>query len=268
MAAAVNPKPTAAMVRAALRTRYAAPAFALFEEVRNGTGGYGTRSADAIAMGLWPSRGIEIHGIEIKVRRSDWLAELKNPQKADEIAKFCDHWWIAAGDESVVKSGELPSTWGLLVLRGGVLVQKIQGTPAVPEPVDRMFVAALLRRAAHGMEKLQADARHEGSRQAKEHIPNIHKRDLELLQQELERAKKCIADFEHASGVSLSRWNGEELGTQFKRFLDLRKNYEPEPVDQLRNAASFLDRQAASLRDLCSRLEQQRDIAQEHKDAP
>jgi len=32
-------------------------------------------------MDLWPSGGLEIHGHEVKVSRSDWLRELKEPEK-------------------------------------------------------------------------------------------------------------------------------------------------------------------------------------------
>lgn len=251
------------MVRAALRKRYAAPEFALFEEVRNGTGGYGTRSADAVAMGLWPSRGIEIHGIEIKVRRSDWLSELKNPQKADEIAQYCDRWWLAVGDETVVKSGELPATWGLVVLRGDVLVQRIEAPALSPIPPSRMFIAALLRRVAHGLEKLQATARIEGYQRAEATMPATHERDMTQLRQESERSQELLASFELASGIQISKWShGTELGEQFARFMALRKMYDPKPVEQLQHAAQFLEREAARLREFGARLEDQRDIAQ------
>ena len=61
---------------ALLALRYAPPAYAFFEEVRAQTGYAAGGSADGLALSLWPSRGIELHGFEVKVSRSDWLREL------------------------------------------------------------------------------------------------------------------------------------------------------------------------------------------------
>lgn len=148
-------KPAAARVtdhdvRVALRKRFAAGAgWGLLEEVRNSTGhARVVRTADAIAIGLWPSRGMEIHGVEIKVARHDWVRELNAPEKAEEIARFCDRFWLAIGDESIVRDGELPPAWGLLVLKGGALVTAKEAERTEAQPLTRTFVAAMLRRAA------------------------------------------------------------------------------------------------------------------------
>jgi hypothetical protein len=79
---------TAAEVRAALMNRYCAPEWATFFEVANSTGGGAVRSADAVAMSLYPSRGLRLHGFEIKVSRSDWLHELKQPDKSVAVQRF------------------------------------------------------------------------------------------------------------------------------------------------------------------------------------
>src|SRR5690554_3797567 len=65
------------------------------EHVRNGTGFYGysddtykqyarcvgpLRTADFIAIDGWESKKHVIHGHEVKVSRSDWLTELKDPE--------------------------------------------------------------------------------------------------------------------------------------------------------------------------------------------
>lgn len=115
-------------------------------EVASGAG-TATRYADAIAMNLWPSRGLAIHGFEVKVSRGDWLRELKNPAKADVISAYCDYWWVVA-PEGIVLAGELPHGWGLMVPNKGVklrVVTKADNTAA--KVVDRAFVAAMLRRA-------------------------------------------------------------------------------------------------------------------------
>lgn len=92
-----------------LRRRYPAPAWAFLEEVRNQTGYARTiRTADALAMSLYPSRGLHLHGFEVKVSRADWFRELNDPKKAEEIAAYCvgvdtrvltmDLRWSRAGD--------------------------------------------------------------------------------------------------------------------------------------------------------------------------
>lgn len=255
-------KPSSAMVRAALRTRYAPPAFALLEEVRSHLGHEASRSADAVAISMWPSRGIEILGIEIKVSRADWLGELKKPQKADEIAKFCDRWWLAVGDESVVKLPELPEPWGLLVLQGASLVVKKEAPLLTPETLSKVFVASLLRRVAQGLDKLRASTAFEAFERARsEVVPQQRQYELDRIQGELDDATQAIAGFEEATGVKL--YNGKRVGQQFRRFMDLQTGYDPKPVDTLVRAADFLDRQATALREMGARLEQQRDVAQE-----
>ena len=103
--------------------------------------------ADVVAMNTWPSRGLAVHGIEVKVSRSDWLRELKDPAKSASVQRFCDRWWLAAGDDKVAKMEEVPEAWGLLVLRGKALVQVKEALPMPAEPLTRGFAATLLRNA-------------------------------------------------------------------------------------------------------------------------
>lgn len=95
-----------------LREAHPSGEWALLFEVAPRTGG-GTRYADAIAVNLWKSRGYAVHGFEIKVSRADWLRELKQPEKAEEIFGHCDHFWVVAAP-NVVKPDELPAGWGLM----------------------------------------------------------------------------------------------------------------------------------------------------------
>ena len=81
-----------------LREKYKAPEYAYLTEVRNATG-YSRRDtyADGIAMSLWPSRGLEVMGFEIKVSRSDLLQELRALNKSAPIQKYCDRWHLVLG---------------------------------------------------------------------------------------------------------------------------------------------------------------------------
>ncbi len=140
-------------------------AWAFIPKVRNAAGFDANGTCDAICMDLWPSRGLLLHGFEIKVTRSDWLRELKNPDKSQRFIDTLDRWWVVAADSEIVREEELPEGWGLLVADKygfGRLVQKVEARPLRPDPdvsthwsrrehadrpVTRSFLAALLRAA-------------------------------------------------------------------------------------------------------------------------
>ena len=52
-----------------LRQRFGPPHFAFLEQVRAGAG-FDQRTADAMAMGLWKSRGLDLHGFENQARQA------------------------------------------------------------------------------------------------------------------------------------------------------------------------------------------------------
>lgn len=151
------PKPktkriTTSEIKDAMERKWCAPEHALILEVSDGTGSRRGRIADAIIMGLWPSRGINLDGVEIKTQRSDWLRELKDPQKAESISRFCDHWWIHATPD-VVREEELPEGWGLRVYDGRIWKTIREATLRDSQPVDRDFLAGILRRLDQMIEK-------------------------------------------------------------------------------------------------------------------
>lgn len=59
-------------IRGGMAKRWRSPEWAIMWEVGEGTGAASGRYADAVMMSLWPSRGLELHGVEIKVSKSDW----------------------------------------------------------------------------------------------------------------------------------------------------------------------------------------------------
>ena len=198
----------------ALRARFCAPEWAFFREVRNATGYQRvTRSADGIAMGLWPSRGMELHGFEIKASRSDWLRELKAPAKAEEIARYCDRWWIVAAPK-VVLAGELPPTWGLMEPRGKALAAKVEAPKLPAQPLDRAFVAALLRVASESSAaKAEIDA---AVKAETERMGAIQEKAIESDRRSRDGSytalRKIIDAFEAASGVKIDRYSEGEIG--------------------------------------------------------
>lgn len=150
-------KVTAAEVRAGLLRRFAPPECAVVFEVAQSTGHAARRHLDAVAMELWPSRGLALHGIEVKVSRADWRREKADPEKAEEIARFCDYFWIAA-PEGLVPVAELPSAWGLLELKGEVISERRAARKTEAEELTRPFLAALLRAGGRGIDPDSVEA--------------------------------------------------------------------------------------------------------------
>jgi hypothetical protein len=123
--------------------------WAIAEHVRSHAGFDARRTADFVAMDLWPSKGLALHGHEVKVSRSDWLVELKDPTKAEEFRPFMDFWWLVVSDPSIVRQGELPNGWGLLAPVNGERLRVVhRAHRIVPAPMPKTMMAALMRAVA------------------------------------------------------------------------------------------------------------------------
>lgn len=215
---------------AALAAKYKAPEWAFLPQVADGTGSAKVRTADALAMSLWPSRGLHLHGFEVKVSRSDWQKELANPAKAESICRYCDFWWVVVGDASIVKPGELPPTWGLLVPHGKGLKVSTQGPKLTPDPVSRAFLAGLLRKAAEAVapawvapiQSLEREPFDAAYKQGEEAATERAKTNGLLTAKENERLKQAIAEFEEKSGLSINNWNAGNVGAVVGVLLNRR----------------------------------------------
>lgn len=215
---------TAADVTARLRERFSGQEWAFFAELRGGTAWTRESRADGLAMNLWPSRGMEVHGFEIKVSRSDWTRELKNPAKAEQLQQFCDRWWVVLGDEKIIQSGELPPTWGLMVPRGLALRVVKEAPKLEAKPLDRPFIAAILKRAssAGAVEPLvqaavdQARKRWEADRQQLLDLERASDR------RQITDLEEQIAAFEKASGLEISRWSARNIGEAVRFVMETR----------------------------------------------
>lgn len=195
----------------ALRVPFPAPEYALLPQVANGTGYDAKRHADAIAMSLWPSRGLDIHGFEMKSSPSDWKRELRNPAKAEDIAKYCNFWWIVAGYPGLVKLEELPSGWGLYEYdhEKKALVKK-SNAPFRVAAFDRGFLAAVMRRAG---ETLTPDAEiQKAYEKGLLESRNAQVHQIRTLQDSVDELKNRLKEFETASGVNIARWNAGDIG--------------------------------------------------------
>lgn len=219
-------------VFAALKGPFPDGAFLRIPQVRNGTGySRRARTADALIVSCWPSRGIWFAGVEIKVSLHDWKKELAQPEKSAEIQKWCDYWYIAA-PAGVVPLPELPPTWGLIECssRGCKIVKAAPKLDS--QTVSVSFVAAVLRSATAGM------------------VPNA---DLEALvneavekrsdyaRGEYERLRDRVTEFEKLTGISV--WSTWEYGN-VKQVLKLVQQAKGNGLEQARG---YLRREAHRL---------------------
>lgn len=196
-----------------LRERYAGPSWAYLEEVANGTGFSARRRADAVALSLYPSRGILLHGFEIKVSRGDVTVELDTPQKAESIARYCDFWWLVVADEDLIEGKHVPDTWGILAPRKKGLHQVRKAAQnGAREAWSSTFVAAVFRRFSEAAISMTAhraviaDLNAKVDQMAKtesERLVTVERTRADRAEARAAEVERQLAAFEKESGVSV-----------------------------------------------------------------
>lgn len=229
-----------------LRARYRAPAWAFFEEVRDSTG-FASRTADALAFGLWPSQGLELLGFEVKAYRGDWLRELKHPEKADRVLGYADRVFLVTTEKGLVKREELPPLWGLVEPHGSALrATKAAEKNPQARPLDRHFFASLMRQAHTFIEReiANADRTKEAHQRGVEEGELRSKHDLDRTAEDLHRLERAVERFKETSGVEIDRWDGGHIGEAVKVVLRGKQiNFE----GRLRQLREDIDRALGAL---------------------
>lgn len=229
-------------LRSLLRRKYPADQYAMLYEVRDAAGFQANRSADVMVIGLWPSRGCLVEGMELKVSRSDWLRELKKPQKAEAFFQYCDRWWVIAASMDIVRDGELPPTWGLMVPRSNGIGIVKQAPDLKPDPVDRHLLAAMMKRATDtAADSPEVRARIEARVQAlKEEKRSSDSYELHRLKNTVEELRKSIAAFEAASGVMIDTYGGGRIGEAVKTVMTGQHSRQIRELQHLKSRAKSL----------------------------
>lgn len=108
---------------------------------------YGGSIADAVSIDTWASGGFALTGYEVKISRSDWLREVRDPEKSHPWRSVCTWWWLVTVP-GVVRGDLLPG-WGLLEQRGAYL-HAVTPAPRNESPLQlgRAPLAGLLRSTA------------------------------------------------------------------------------------------------------------------------
>lgn len=200
-----------------LKMYFATPAYCLLEQVADGTGARQHRWADAVAMSVWPSRGYDIHGIEVKVSKYDWQNELKNPAKSAAVQQYCNRWWIATPDDTIIAPGELPPTWGWMVCNPKGSMKVIVPAPELtPKAPSVEFVASILRNIQ------KADENYVEVERRKEYAKG-YEQGGGYIQKQYSELKKVMEEFESASGIRLQYYaDGKGLGEAVDTIRNLK----------------------------------------------
>ena len=206
-------------------------AFSILYEVSDATGFQGGGYCDALVMSTWPSRGLHLSGFEFKASRSDWLKEVADPAKSERFSRYCDYWWLAVTDESIVRldDNELPATWGLMALdaRGSLRVIRDAPLNKSPEPIDRSFLAAMLRRVTEPIVSQVSSLTYSEQQKIRREVEEQCKRTENKLREELAELRRSVAAFERTSGCRIDdnrhSWRGvpsDRMGSALKFVTD------------------------------------------------
>lgn len=231
-----------------LKKRFPAPAFCLLPQVRNGTGfaRKTTRTADALAISCYPSRGLFAVGIEIKVSLSDWRKELGDADKSQSIQRFCRQWYVAA-PKGVVPLSEVPPNWGLLEVTQARITEPKKAPVLEFDQPDWLFAASVIRSATQAMVPRHEHnaAVRQARDQSKDDIAELIR--LKRVADDYDVLFEAVAKFEAASGVKIDRWSGESCGEQFKAFQELG-------LKGCRNRLALLKQEAERIVQICERV--------------
>jgi hypothetical protein len=233
-----NEKPTAEHISLALAQRYCAPKFCYLRNVRSSTGYVENtvRTADGVAMGMYPSEGLHFHGFEIKVTKADFKREFESSDKSERIGRYMNYWWVVA-PSGVLKRDDVPEQWGLLELRGSELFVVRRAPFEAAEQPPLHFVASLLRaseakfsddEARIRIQNAHRDGVNEGIARQKKSDEN----EIEKQRAKVETLESACRDFYVDSGIDIFNrgWNPKmrhgqavkylmEQGTDFQKHL-------------------------------------------------
>ena len=225
-----KPKITTKDIRTAVIDKYSGNAWVVCFEVGNDTGFGCAGWADAVAMSIWPSRGYQINGFEFKISRQDFLKEMKEPEKAENVGAYCDFWTLIT-PSGLVQDHEIPEAWGWMTLTPkGRLHTRRAPTRNDAKAISRGFFAAMLRRRAdhntngivvqHEKQIAELKAAHE------KEVSWKVKQKVEDMHWETARLKKFKEEFEARLGVKLNHWEDpEDIADKLKHFTRLAGKY-------------------------------------------
>lgn len=229
-----------------LRHKFPEREYALLEEVSDKAGYSRNRSADFILMGLWPSRGLHLTGIERKSWRNDWLSELKKPEKQENHFQYCDFFFLLTDNEGVAKIEEIPVTWGWMHIDMKGKLSVIKDAPKIEcKPVSRHFLAAMLKRATGKEGWIRKEDIEDKIKSAKESGKIDGEYSVRKLKEDFADLQKRIKTFEETTGINIGnqydwKWSDtKKIGECVKFLID---NNPDKLIGQIKNIKSQAER--------------------------
>jgi hypothetical protein len=184
-------------------------------QVRNAAGYSAGRMIDAVVFDTWPSTGMKLHGLEIKVSKQDLRRELLDPSKSAKFTGLVDRYSIVA-PQGVADLKLLPKAWGLYCpTEDGKLRARRKPLPLRPEQpssptIDRSFAAAFVRALIdRSIDRSAMRAEYE---RGKTDGQKMAQEKAERAARKLEDYQRSVRDFEDASGVRITNYNGKSIG--------------------------------------------------------
>lgn len=179
---------TAAEVQACLKARHPQPEWIFATEFSIDPGfAKRQRRIDGLAFNCYPSKGHLLVGYEVKVSRSDFLHELKQPEKRQRAVAYTDEFYFAV-PLGLVHPSEVPDDCGLVecwMLDGRAMSRRRKPAPAfrrhrlnemAESQKPRSFIAAVVRQ--FDPERLATEDR----RRAENAEHKVRRRDREVLE--------------------------------------------------------------------------------------
>lgn len=236
---------TSKQIDGAVRKLYAGNGYSVLSQVRNGTGlSNEVRTADMLAISTWPSRGLFAEGIEIKSDKGDLKRELANPAKADEIAQYCERWWIAC-PEGLTEGLMIPPNWGVITVNAKLLSKvAVKGSALTAKPMDILLVCSILRNFTDGyipreeVAPLVEKARNEERERVSSNLKYRH-----------EQLEKAVASFQESSGIEIlgpnghASWELGRIGEAVKLIVAMRHK----PLQEIMEARTALTSVVAAI---------------------
>lgn len=167
----------------------------------------GRRRADLIWMPATIAGGTGLVGHEVKVSRSDVLAELADPTKAEPWAQYCTRWWLVVADPALVAGLDIPEAWGIMAPPSGrrtrtmtVVRQAPALKPTEPAPGYARLAAWEMYRHAEAEAALRRDLEYATAR-----LDDAEKRAhtavvAGVVSNEAARVAKIVRAIENAAG--------------------------------------------------------------------
>lgn len=130
--------------------------WALFAELRAGTGYSNQQRIDLFAMHMYPSKRFRSIAYEVKISRADFVHEIEKPEKR-KFAESVSHECYFAVPHDMISVDEVPEGWGLYEINaGGPRRIKIARQRETVE-WKQTFVASIARRSSDAPPTLPAD---------------------------------------------------------------------------------------------------------------